>query len=395
MTTYQIVISGEYGTYDITSRTMSATWNRSLGDSASTLDIVCKNLTQNHVMGTVTLTVNGTVCFTGTVKSQSEDSTGILKTSSLKCVDRTDVLQRLMIAETFTNQKPKQILQTLRNKYATWLDVSGVRDVGGVLDSLTFNYETFSSAIEKLAEITGAYWYIDASNKLRFFLDNQGISAYEFGPDRILEGSFGIDTTALDLVNRIWVIGARQSSPTAIEQTFFGDNSNEYFLLAYEPNYPKVYENGVLKTIELEDGEVSTKDFSYNKKFKVLRRNGGPLSAGSNIKIVYNPTVQVIDYFEDTDSVARYGLYEKAIRDQKITDKMAARSRGRAELKKKKRLINRASWSTRTWQVNPGELAKVTLGPFALDRYFRIESVDVDFSPEDVVASISAEEVEQ
>jgi hypothetical protein len=300
-----------------------------------------------------------------------------------------------MIAETFTNQKPKQILQTLRNKYATWLDVSGVRDVGGVLDSLTFNYETFSSAIEKLAEITGAYWYIDASNKLRFFLDNQGISAYEFGPDRILEGSFGIDTTALDLVNRIWVIGARQSSPTAIEQTFFGDNSNEYFLLAYEPNYPKVYENGVLKTIELEDGEVSTKDFSYNKKFKVLRRNGGPLSAGSNIKIVYNPTVQVIDYFEDTDSVARYGLYEKAIRDQKITDKMAARSRGRAELKKRKRLINRASWSTRTWQVNPGELAKVTLGPFALDRYFRIESVDVDFSPEDVVASISAEEVEQ
>jgi hypothetical protein len=374
---------------------MGASWSRSLGDGSATLNITCKNLNNNHVMGTVTLYVDGVLYFTGIVKSQTEDMNDRLRISNLNCVDRTDWLQRRIVAESFTDRTPKQILTSLRNKYATWLDVSEVRNVFGAIEEIAFPYETFASVIEKLAEITGAYWYIDEANKLQFFLNDRGLSSVQFQNDGIIQNSFNIESSAIELCNRVWVIGARHSSPVTIEQTFFGDNSNQYFLLAYEPNYPALFENGVPKTIEEDNGDESDKDYVYSKKIKVLKRNAGPLPIGTNLRITYRPTVQIIDYFEDTDSVTQNGLFEKVIRDGSINAKSAARSRGRAELKLKKDIIVTASWSTRKWQLYPGEIVEVAIADFALNRFFRIDSVDVDFSPEDIVASVNATEVEQ
>ena len=394
MTTYQIVIAGKLGTYDITNRVMSASWSRSIDDAASTLDITCKNINENHVMGTVTLRVNGVVYFTGIVKAQSSELNDTLRLTNLKCIDRTDWLQRRIVAESFADRTPRQILTSLKNKYATWLDVSQVRNVFGPIEEISFNYETFASCIEKLAEITGAYWYLDHANRLQFFLNDRGPSAINFVNQNIINNSFGVEYSAIEMVNRVWIIGARQSSPQTIEQTFFGDNSNQYFLLAYEPNYPEVFENGVRKTISVDDGDSDT-DYIYNKSVKVLKRVAGVLPMGVNLRVTYRPTIQIMDYFEDGASVLENGLFEKVIRDQDITAKMAARSRGRAELKLKKDVIVTASWNTRKWQLYPGEIVRVAIGEMALDRLFRIDSIGVDFSPEDIVASVSATEVEQ
>ena len=395
MTTYQIVIAGKLGTYDITNRVMSASWSRAIDDSASTLDITCKNINENHVMGTITLRVNNVVYFTGIVKAQSNELNDTLRLTNLKCIDRTDWLQRRIVAESFADRTPKQILTSLKNKYATWLDVSQVRNVFGPIEEISFNHETFASAIEKLAEITGAYWYLDHANRLQFFLENRGLSAINFVNQNILNNSFGIEYSAVEMVNRVWIIGARQSSPQTIEQTFFGDGSNQYYLLAYEPNYPAVFENGAPKTIATDENDSTTADYIYNKSVKVLKRVAGVLPMGVNLRITYRPTIQIMDYFEDGASVLENGLFEKVIRDQSINAKMAARSRGRAELKRKKDVIVTASWNTRRWQLYPGELVQVAIGAMALDRLFRIDSIGVDFSPEDIIASVSATEVEQ
>lgn len=395
MTSYAIVISGPSGTYDITNRTLSASWSRSIGESSSSLDLSCKNIQLNHCMDNVTLTINGELVFSGTIKAQSDEYVELsMKRTQFKCVDDTDKLQRLLVAETFENQTAKQILTAIRNKYATWLDISNVRDIGGTIESLTINYETFASVIEKLAELTGAYWNLSANNELSFFLDNDGNADFDFNPARILEGSFSLEQTAADIANRVWIIGAKQASPNTIEQTFIGDGNNQFYSLAYVPNYPNVFENNVSKTIEVDKGTNADTDYIYNKKEKVLKRVAGNLPNGLTLRIQYRPTVQVIDYFEDPTSVAINGLYEKAIRDKKITDKAAARKRGRAELKRIKDVIRFAKWNTRSWQVNPGQLTKLTMPLFNVNSFWRINAIDVDLSPEDVIASISAEEVD-
>lgn len=395
MTMYSIVISGASGTYDITDRTLSASWSRSLGESSATLDLSCINIEQNYCMDSVTLTVDGVLCFNGVVKSQSDEYDETIKRTKFQCLDSTDKLQRLLVAETFTEKTAQQIIESIRNKYAPWLDLSNVRDIGGEIESLTINYETFASVIEKLAELTGAYWNVSANEELSFFLDSDGLMDINFTPDRILQGSFSLDSTAVDIVNRIWVIGAKQASPQNIEQTFVGDGNNQFYSLAYVPNYPTVKENGVTKTIAVDNGTNDDTDYVYNKKEKVLKRVAGNLPNGVTLRIEYRPTVQVIDYFEDPTSVATFGLYEKAIRDKKITDKAAARKRGRAELKRVKDVIRFAKWNTRTWQMNVGQLTRVVMPLFDIDSYWRINSIDIDLSPEDVIASISAEEVPQ
>jgi hypothetical protein len=395
MSIYQVTATGPNGVVDLTPNVLSANWSRSLGESSATLDLSCKNIATNHCMDAITLSVNGTLWFSGTIKTQSESFDQTMKRVEMKCIDNTDRLQRLLVAEVFENQTAKEIITEARNKYAPWLGITNVDDVGGEIEQLTFNYESFASLIDKLSEITGAHWNIDGLNRLSFFLENDGFASTDYTPARILDGSFSLDVNALDLCNRIWIIGARQASQQTIEQTFIGDGNNQYFSFAYVPNYPKVRENGVLKTIAVDKEGTPTTNYVYNKKEKVLKRVAGNLPSGVTLKVEYNPTVQVIDYFEDPASVAAYGLYEKAVIDKKITDKMAARKRGRAELKRKKDIIRSASWNTRHWRVNPGQLTKVTLPVMNVNSYWRIESVNVNFTPDDIIADISAEEVDQ
>jgi hypothetical protein len=393
MTTYEIVLDGPLGTLDITSKTLSASWSRALGEESATLDLQCINILEYRVMDTITLRVDGVLCFQGVVKSQSESFEETVKRVSLKCIDSTDRLYHVIVAESFENKTAREMITTLKNKYADWLDISGVEDVGGPIELLGFNYEPFAECVNKLAEILGAYWTIDANNKMAFF-QQKGKTIDDFTPNHILEGSFSLDYSAVELVNRVWVIGAKQSSPNTVTQTFTGDGNNQYFLLAYVPNYPKVYENNVEKTISLAKDEAPTTNYVYNKFEKVLKRVAGNLPNGVTLRMDYQPTVQIIDYFEDSSSVSRYGRYERVIRDNKINDKMAARKRGRSELKRVKDVIRYAKWDTRLWDLNPGEVTRLIVPPFGIDSYWRINSVDVSFSPEDIITSIDAEEVQ-
>lgn len=392
--TYSIVISGPTGTYNITSKTRSATLEHSLGEASATLDLDCFNLTENHVMDSITLTVDGAVRFTGTVKSQADNKDGTLKVSEIQCVDNTDKLQRRIVAQVYENMTAKQMIADLVLRYGSWVNTSNVEDIGGVIELVVFNYDTLSAAIQKLADLLGAYWYLDASNGLHFFQDyDQDTATVYAATSNILRESFDLQTTALDLVNRVWVIGARTSSLTYVDQYWTGDGNNAIFSTAYEQNYPEVYENGVAKTIEVEKGTDSTKNYTYNKKEKVLKRVGGNLPNGVQLHFKYRPTIQVIDYFEDPGSVAVYGLYEKAIRDKKLTTREAARKRGRAELKKYKGLIRLPSWSSRTWSANVGDLVTVSVPSFSFSAKCRLDRIAVTFTPQDIIARFDAMEV--
>jgi hypothetical protein len=400
VSTYSIVLTGTSGTLDITARTRAANLERALGEAAATLELDCFDIEEPHVMDAVTLTVDGVVRFKGIVKEQDDTKHDMQRSSQIKCVDNTDRLHRRLVAAVYENQTAKQILLDLIAQFAPWVDTSLVNDIGGTIETMRFDYDTLGDAIQKLADIAGAYWYLDHDDKLHFFALYDGVAPISFDatlsgklPGSILKNSFQLRTTAMDLANRVWIIGARSAAATFTEQYWTGDGQNSVFSLAYEPNYPDVWENGVPKTIEVDKGGDSDKDYTYDKKNRVLKRTAGPLPAGVPLRFRYRPTVQIIDFFEDTGSVATYGLYEKAIRDKKITDRAAARKRGREALKRTKSLIRLPSWQSRTWTLNPGELTTVTVPSFGFSAQCRIDRVSVTFTPQDIVASYEAQEV--
>ena len=303
-------------------------------------------------------------------------------------------MQRRIVAETYTDQTIKEVITDLQGKYATWMTLTNLQDLGAAVDTRRFDYVSMYDAIQNLADEVGAYWYVDAADDLHFFLESDGAAAISYvEDDNILLDSFTLDTTAMDLANRVWVLGARAASATYIDQYWTGDGSNSLWTTLYIPNYPEVTEGGVAKTIEVERGDTPDSDYTYDKKNKVLKRVAGALGNGVSLQLHYKPTVQVIDYFEDQPSVVAYGLYEKVIRDRKITDKAAARKRGRAALKKTKQLARDVSFRSRDWNVSPGQLATVDVTSYGFDSPCRINSISVSFTPADIEATIEAQEV--
>ena len=397
MTTYNITLTGLSGTFQISSKTQSMQLSKSLGDSSATLDLECINLTAIHVMDSITLTVDGTVRFTGVVKHQSDTLSGVTKTSKLTCVDNTDKLQRYLIATTYTSQTAKQIITSVFSTYASWVNTSLVNDIGGTIASISFDYDTLATVVQKLADVSGAYWYIDANNYLHFFNENDGAASTNYtSSTNMLSESVNIDYEALELVNRVYVIGAKDASASTITNYFTGDGNNSIFITSNIVNSPTVTEGGVSKTIGVDNGGTPTTNYVYNKQDRTLKRVAGALGAGVSLAITYYPTVQIIDYFEDSTSVKKYGIYASALRDQKITTKEAARKRGRAFLKTSATITKRLQWDTRSWLVEPGQQTTITVTSLGITaRKYRIESVDVTFTPVDITASITATEVLQ
>lgn len=393
---YDVVLTGPAtGTNQVKARTRLASLTSSLNESAATLELQMKNLEMDHAMDDISFSVNGTVVFRGKVKRQvNHPRTQSYTEHTLFCVDDTDKLHRRLVNELYTNKTAKEILTSVCSKYARWVDTSAVQDFGGPIDQMRFDYEPLSGVIDKLKEVTGGYWNLDLNGVLHFFAQSDGVMPGGFYPADILHGSYQEESNAVDLVNRVWVIGAKAASAKYVEQYWTGDGQNSLFNLSFSPNYPDVWENGSPRTIEVEknDGSPDDKDYKYDKKNKVLRRTAGPLPPGVTLRFRYRPTVQMIDFFEDAASISEYGLYEKAIRDKRITDKLAARKRGRASLQKIKAIQRFASFSTRTrWDARVGQLATIYMGQLPYNA--RIETVNVVFTPADIVANIDVVEV--
>lgn len=394
MTTYALILSNGLGSTDITDKVRRASWSRTIDESASTLDLECIGITTDYTMDTISLTVDGVLRFTGVVKEQTMGGNEDLLFTKLKCIDSTDRLQRKIVSKVYSDKTAKEIIVDLVASYATWINTSHVDDIGVRLETISFNYVTFATALQNIADTVGAYWFLDSNNKLHFFQEYDEITSKSFASgSNIIKNSFELKTSAKQLTNRVWVIGAKTSSPNYINQYFTGDASNDIFSLAYVPNYPDVFENGAEKTIEVDKGEPYSTDYVYQKKEKVLKRVGGNLPTGVQLRIRYRPTVQVIDYFENQASVNTFGLYEKVIRDKKITDKAAARQRGRTELGRLKGLIRYVSFTTRDWDVAAGQVVKVNVPQFGYVSMSRILSVGIDFEQGNIVAHIDLQEV--
>nr|BDD47211.1 hypothetical protein 4 [bacterium] len=396
MPDYKVILSGVSGVHDISSKTISGSWNRSLGDSSATLDLECQGLSTNYALHNIELKIDGVVKFKGVVKSQEDTKDGNTNISSLACVDNTDKLQRRIVARTYTQQTPQQIIVDLISYYVPWCTTYNVQEVSTTPIDIQFNYETLTEAINKMAEMTGAYWYLDENNDVHFFLEDQGESLMSYDSTKeksMLKGSLTINRTALDLANRIWIVGAEQAGHNQLTQVYRGDGVNNTFTIPYEPNDPVVLEAGISKTIEAEQGTSSDKDYVYNKREKTLRRVAGPLPAGTDAELTYRPTVQIIDYFEDPQSVDKNGLYEKVIKDRKITDKELARRRGRAELKRTANPKRVLSFDSLDWDIEIGKKTRIKVSSSDIDSVFRVNSVDVNLSPEHITASLEVEEV--
>ncbi|TCM89598.1 hypothetical protein EV294_11263 [Paenibacillus sp. BK033] len=392
-------------TINVTERVQSVSIKETI-DGAATIDVAVINLSETHAMSDIAVTYGGDTIFVGVIEDQTDELRGgaqLYRFSTWKGTDRSLKLQNRVVNRIYENKKAADIITDIFFRYPCGITLATNVANTPLIERVDFMYTPLIDCVQQLADITGYRWYVDEDSALHFFQTDEGTGATVFSTTtdgglarNIRKDTINLTTEINDkTANRVWVIGAQTSSPQYIDQYWTGDGRNDIYSTAFTPNYPEVYEDGVKKTVEVDKGTPSDKDYVYGKKDKYLKRVAGPLPSGVQLHFKYRPLTQVIDYFEDAASIRKYGIYEKAVKDKQITEKMAARARGRAELKRRSSKIRTLSFETLDHNVKRGLKYRVVIPDLDVDSYWLCKSVTTTVSAPDTVNVTKTVEFEE
>lgn len=142
----------------------------------------------------------------------------------LECRDNNYLLEGTIVSGTFTSQTDRAIVLSL------FSGVAGVSlsDVASTVTIASFSVvdQTLRAALLKLAELTGAIFYIDADNALHYFLSASKPAAFSMSESPDLATSFPFERETFQYTqewrspaNRVKVVGAVSTGGVSIEAT--------------------------------------------------------------------------------------------------------------------------------------------------------------------------------
>ncbi|MBY6277688.1 hypothetical protein [Symbiobacterium thermophilum] len=350
---------------------------RGLGGSGATCSFSLVNYPGVVSLAEVLVTWDGAPIYRGQVVRRKRTAPGDTVTIlTPDCEDAVTRMRRRLVARIYEGQRADAIVADLLARYMPEV-ARVIPSLTAVMD-MTYNYVTLEEAINRIAESTGADWLLHPNDTFRMFVETwDGHAVPVYDPANILEGSFTDEVANQAFANRVWVLGAKQAAESYKTQIFSGASS--VFPLAYEPNYTQVKVNGVSRKVHLKENRQADTEFIVDKKRKAVESLIS-LEPSDTVEIRYRPTIEVVDYFEDSGSIRTYGLYETVIKDRKITDKAAARQRGRAALRRSATQRPVFSWQTDgEWDVYPGQRVRLRWPQWGIDQYCRLTDVGVNF----------------
>jgi hypothetical protein len=397
-------------TYDITANVLAVSFDEAVDESDTKFAIKAKNITKIHAFDDIEIFYNGERFINGVITNQSDALIYKYRRTTLKGTDFSVKLERRIVQESYdksdaTGGKPEEIIKNLVQKYAPELTTVNVRTTNKVIDFISFNYEPLRDCIDRVAKLAGWNWYVDADNDVHFFDRYEGTEvANTFSTSNILKDSLTLNyKVTKQTANRVWIVGARTASNEVRDEYFTADGNNRLFKIASRPHDYEIYVNDV----KVDDSKVKADTpfnetdtnvewlVNFNEKFFRKSPNHPIPANGDVIRFSYKPEIEIIDYFENPDSVAKYGLYEKAIKDRRITQKLTARQRGRAELKRNSQLLRVANFRTRDLTVKRGQLIRLYVPELDIDSTWRVTKVQTDISAPDTVNIEKTVEVEE
>lgn len=274
---------------------------------------------------------------------------GIQARYTITVTDWGYALDAKMIAKTYTNEDPADIVRDIIANYASGFTVGNVHTAGYTIPSIKFNYQPPSKCIQKIATLIGWDWFIDADKDLHFFrgdVDN-GAGAGAVAPFNLDDTSGNLEWPTIDLdentqnmKNSVFVIGS------TYKKTYdAGSAIDVYPSHAGQTTYPLVYPYDKSTLTVTLDGTTQTVGV-YGQddpgSFNVLYSNasGGPAFVlfttdpgdGHTIKIFGDAEVPILGYANDADSIATFGEFQDTIVDRQITTVAEAQQRALAEV---------------------------------------------------------------
>lgn len=285
---------------------------------------------------------DGSIIFGGLITEIINDIDGLLQYTEIRCIDYTVLLNRLLVAQTYSSTTAEDIVDDIISTFTTGFTTTNVVAPDSV-DSFKVNYLTVSQALQKLAELIGGYdWYVDYNKDIHFFLpaDNAAPFNLDDTGGKFMWNTLNLQTNSNQIRNDIIVRGG-ETVGTAVENIQVADGVQVVFFVGYNLSSFLAYKalaatptSFVALTVGA-DGVDNPASFDtlYNpNKGLLIFPSGTKPAVSDRIKYTGVPVFPLIAELQDPVSIATYGRFQYVIVDTTIVTKLAAKARALAQV---------------------------------------------------------------
>lgn len=396
MATFQVLLDS----VDITTKTTSISIERELNSGVVGFTLETFNISGQKLFKSIVIKRDGSTLVSGLVIDQTDrsDITNKRIFSSLTCQDFGYLLNKRIVTQKYANKSITTIMKDLLTNKASELSQTYIND-NTTLTSAEFIYMPLSDALNYLFDLAiGWHYYIDGKNGFHFFSGFESTGSTITGANIDLQG-LTVNYDGVDTYNRIWIVGRKQASSTLTEIPYTANGTQiDFGVLPYEPSGLKVYfKPSGLPEYELtlvEEGQDATNaDGTYNAAKKTFRVS--PAKTGT-FRATFYPMRQVVEYFENSTSIANYPLMEKAVTNVDVIDRLEARRYGLAQVNTASKILKTITFTTSrllTIEIGQKLVFNVNAEAWVLTGNFLVKKVTRNITPDYEVLEVECEEI--
>ncbi len=306
---------------------------------------------------------------------------------SIKCKDFSYDFDRALINEEFNSETVDDIIAAIivivsAKTGFTFTDTNVNCPI--VIEKVSFSRVNGTSALERLADITGYSWYIDQDKDIHFFEKNT-----ELAPFNLTDDSENYIITSLELSNDFSQIRNSVSikggeiEGVDRDEFFPGDGERLQFKLSNKfARVPAVEVDGSPVTVGVDfiDNEASFDCFwDFNQQYIRFKAGTVPGVPGgpdpNNIVVTGTPLFNLVAEVSDPASISEHGLFEFARDEKTLLSRDEIVAYAQTELAAYAQGVIEGRFKTYTSGLRSGQVINIQSDLFDVDEDFIIQKV--------------------
>jgi hypothetical protein len=327
---------------------------------------------------------------------------GLMITWQVTCTDWGFLLDGTLVKKNYAGMDPADIVLDIINTFCAGkgFNLDGVQRGNFLVETIKFNYQQPSKALQSLAKLIGWDWFIGPDKTVYFFLgdvdDGDGGGAVGDGgvapitvdatSGEVEWNSLDIDLQITNMQNSVYVIGG------TLPVMFTASNTNDVYptngtantfpvAYAYSSDTIVVLLNGVPQSVGVlnQVTDPSTVDVLYSDSGRFIQFTAGAPSSGQVVKIFGTAQVPIVAHAQNSESIALYGERQGVVTDSTITSVPEAQLRAQAQILQFGHPVYDVKFNTLIPGCEIGQTIKVNVPAMGITNYNlvikRIEAV--------------------
>lgn len=293
---------------------------QTLTKAPGTLNFSIKNVdgrTMPSLGDTVVLKEDSSNIFKGIITERSEAIIkGLLVGFDFVCKDGIQVFDRRLVAKAYQGVQAHEVVEDIVDSFTTGFTFTPPAS-SPAIDSIRFNYEQPSKALQLLCQAIAWDWYIDENYAVQFFAKGTRSAPFSItdSNQKIAWESLEFDRNILELKNSVFIRGGTFLDSIAegdARDVEVADGEKVQFLQGLQYSDIEVTVDGTPKTVGIDFiDDPADYDCLYNFQEKYVKfRDDNKPADGDVVKVFGDAHIPLIVQAEDPVSIASYGRYE-------------------------------------------------------------------------------------